>query len=92
MLFDEIDNTVGSIFDEKEIEEVELIEEVAPINEEPKQYRVTVKLNLREEPSKLGKIIRVLNKNEVIAVIDDSDDEWAMTEEGFCMKKFLVLV
>lgn len=55
---------------------------------EPKEYKVLKKLNLREEPSTDAEIVRVMEAGEKIMVVYE-EGEWAATEEGFCMKKFL---
>lgn len=51
-------------------------------------YIVTTKLNLRKEPSTNSTIIKVLNENERI-LVSGFEGDWAITEEGYCMKKYL---
>lgn len=55
---------------------------------EGSEYIVTTKLNLRKEPSTNSTIIKVLNTNEKI-LVTGFDGNWAITEEGYCMKKYL---
>lgn len=52
-----------------------------------KEYTVTTRLNLREEPSLEAEILRILEKGEKIQATIDG--EWAVLEEGYCMAKYL---
>ena len=62
-------------------------EETSEVNE-TSEYIVTTRLNLRKEPSTNSTIIKVLNENEKI-LVTGFDGDWAITKEGYCMKKYL---
>ena len=68
-------------------ERILLIDELA-YGYEKKELTVSKKLNLRSSPSLEGKIVRVMPVGEKVTVLYD-DGEWAATEDGFCMIKFL---
>ena len=54
---------------------------------EAKEYTVSTRLNLREEPSMEANVIRVMEKGEKIKAVVEG--EWATLEEGYCVAKFL---
>lgn len=55
---------------------------------EPRTYIVSKRLNLRKHPSIKAEVIRVMEVGEKVRVVYEGD-QWATTEEGYCMKEFL---
>lgn len=77
---------------------VEIVPEV--IEETPKVVQLKEgivncnKLNVRIEPKKDGDILSIINRNDVVQILDDSDKEFykvmiSDNKEGYCMKKFI---
>ena len=88
---------------DKKVEETEekknVVEEV-PEKVESKEKTGIVncgKLNVRTEPKKDVEVLTILSKNDVVKILDDSNDEFYKVmisngtegHEGYCMKKFI---
>ena len=65
-------------------EEIEKVEKFQPV-----EKVATVKVNIRHKPSKeYGKILRVLEKDEKITVLENQG-EWSKVPEGYVMSQYL---
>jgi hypothetical protein len=77
---------------------VEIVPEVIEETPEVIQLKEGIvncnKLNVRIEPKKDGDILSIINRNDVVQILDDSDKEFykvmiSDNKEGYCMKKFI---
>lgn len=68
---------------------------VPPVNKPKAAVVSTYKLNVRQEPNKLSKVLCVLDSGTNI-MVDNSDEDWAhvYTEhgvEGYVMKEYIII-
>ena len=83
----------------KKVEEpVEIVPEVIEETPEVIQLKEGIvncnKLNVRIEPKKDSDILSIISQNDVVQILDDSDEEFykvmiSDNKEGYCMKKFI---
>jgi hypothetical protein len=52
-------------------------------------YKAKVAVHLREDPMISGKIIGVLQREEIITGTEEKNSDWISTPRGFVMKKFM---
>ena len=70
--------------------ESEVIEEFTEeVPNEPEFYKAKVAVYLREDPKISGKIIGVLQREEIITGTEEKNSDWISTPRGFVMKKFM---
>ena len=70
--------------------EVELIKEsTEEAPSEAEFYKAKVAVFLREDPTISGKIIGVLQREEIITGTEEKNSDWISTPRGFVMKKFM---
>lgn len=70
-----------------DIEVIEEFTEEAP--SEVEFYKAKVAVHLREDPIISGKIIGVLQREEIITGTEGKNSDWISTPRGFVMKKFM---
>ena len=70
-----------------ESEVIEEFTEEAP--SEAEFYKAKVAVFLREDPTISGKIIGVLQREEIITGTEEKNSDWISTPRGFVMKKFM---
>ena len=79
-------------------EPVEIVPEVIEETPEVIQLKEGIvncnKLNVRIEPKKDSDILSIISQNDVVQILDDSDEEFykvmiSDNKEGYCMKKFI---
>lgn len=69
--------------------EIENMEELEYGKEEAKDIAtVQVKLNVRQEPQKNSKVVRILEAGEKVEILA-YDGDWAKISDGYCMKDYL---
>lgn len=69
--------------------EIENIEELEYGKEEAKNIAtVQVKLNVRQEPQKGSKVVRILEAGEKVEILA-YDGDWVKISDGYCMKDYL---
>lgn len=70
--------------------ESEVIEEFTEeVPSEVEFYKAKVAVHLREDPMISGKIIGVLQREEIITGTEEKNSDWISTPRGFVMKKFM---
>ena len=70
--------------------ESEVIEEFTEeVPSEVEFYKAKVAVYLREDPMISGKIIGVLQREEIITGTEEKNSGWISTPRGFVMKKFM---
>ena len=68
---------------------IENIDELEYGNEEVKDIAtVQVRLNVRQEPQKGSKVVRILEVGEKVEILG-YDGDWAKISDGYCMKDYL---
>lgn len=68
---------------------IENIEELEYGNDEVADIQtVQVRLNVRQEPQKSSKVVRILEAGEKVEILA-YDGDWAKISDGYCMKEYL---
>lgn len=71
-------------------DDIEVIKEFTEeIPSEVEFYKANVAVHLREDPIISGKIIGVLQREEIITGTEGKNSDWISTPRGFVMKKFM---
>ena len=77
----------------KEEEVVGAEEEAVKESKETLTGMVNVKLlNVRKEPSKESAVVKLLNFNDKIDILDDESKDFYKTTDGYVMKQFIDII
>lgn len=71
--------------------EMENVEELEYGKEEAKDIEIAtvqVKLNVRQEPQKNSKVVRILEAGDKVEILA-YDGDWVKISDGYCMKEYL---
>jgi len=80
--------------EEEVIEEnIEEIEELNEVNEAPRaeiieEYRITTKLNCRENPSLDAKVVKVYEAGTIV-IVEEEENGWFKYNEGWSLKQYM---
>lgn len=91
-----VDETVNNNESMESIEEIEqsisMTDTFDSLNK--KGFIICKKLNMRKRPSKEAEVLKILEGETEVEILDDTDNGWykvcvGENERGFCMKEFI---